>query len=108
MMCAVGCLQKFRRAIGYASISPNAQTFVDKWNSGDKDVRWPKVQWIKVSVLSSTVKAEAPKIIYDAFGEWEDWSTTIQQVRKWTSAGRFVSASGSVRSLPPATYVPYG
>jgi mannose/cellobiose epimerase-like protein (N-acyl-D-glucosamine 2-epimerase family) len=54
---------------------------MDRSNSGAQQGPWPQVKWMKVAVLTATVKSSAPQEVEQSYHEWQAWVQFIQEVR---------------------------
>ena len=50
-------------------------------NDGEREGPWPQVKWLKVEVLTATVKSSAPREVEHSYNEWLKWIDFIQEVR---------------------------
>ena len=72
-------MQKFRKYIGYREVDPRADVVLDHiYNDA---MPWPEVSWLRVGVLTATVKSSAPRTVYAAYQDWAGWADFIQEVR---------------------------
>jgi hypothetical protein len=44
------------------------------------ELKYPKVDWIRVRIRSATSKEETPETIVDSYQQWSEWLTAVQQV----------------------------
>lgn len=72
-------MQKFRKSIGYALADPRADVVLRA--AYDGDAPWPEVAWLRVGVLTATVKSSAPLDVFHSYNDWEAWAQFIQEVR---------------------------
>lgn len=74
-------MQKYRKLMGYEWPEEAAEVYMARSNDGDRDGPWPQVKWLKVEVLTATVKSSAPQEVEHAYQEWLKWEDFIQEVR---------------------------
>jgi hypothetical protein len=74
-------LQKYRPLIGYDKIEPRGDFYMERSNSGARKGPWPEVAWMKVTVLTATIKAASPPDVEASYREWSAWKDFIQEVR---------------------------
>lgn len=67
--------------IGYEWPEQSAEWFMERSNAGTRKGPWPEVKWLKVAVLTATVKSSAPQEVEKSYREWEKWADFIQEVR---------------------------
>jgi hypothetical protein len=44
------------------------------------ELKYPKVDWIRVRIRSATSKEETPEAIVDSYQQWSEWLTAVQEV----------------------------
>lgn len=71
-------MQKFRKSIGYEQADPRADVVLRA--AYDGDAPWPHVAWLRVGVLTATVKSSAPLDVFRSYNDWDTWAQFIQEV----------------------------
>lgn len=71
-------MQKFRKSIGYDETDPRADVILRRVY--DDEMPWPEVSWLRVGVLTATVKSSAPLDVFQSYNEWDAWAHFIQEV----------------------------